>query len=548
MPAVVLNTLRVKMTVKKQISLKNGFYSLLFIAVFCFAYSCQHGKPATIKIERDTTITPANAYSNLFFDSTSLENYLQKTQWHDSLKQAMRNFYNSRNYQFAWFNEEGFTEQAFHFQNLLNDYLSYSKDSVVFNPFIKQLLDSAQLQKQPLQLWDSTLFKAEMGISSSFLRYARRAYQGNINLRQTDLNWFIPRKRIDPVAMLDSFTNKNAATQEPVNRQYHLLKEKLLRYYEMQQQGDFPPIPSTAKSYRLGDSSPAITALKKRLHSLGDYPLKDTLPFFSNEVKKAVIQFQKRYGLKQDGIAGGATLRYLNEAPEERIRQILINMERMRWIPAQPEGDFILVNIPQYRLTVFEGGKPAFGMDIVVGTMQHRTVIFTGNMKYVVFAPYWNVPPGILKNEVWPAIQRNPDYLEKNHMEWFNNTVRQTPGPWNALGRVKFLFPNSYNIYLHDTPAKSLFEETKRAFSHGCIRIAEPQKLAEWVLRKQPSWTEERIEKAMSGSKEQYVTVTDPVPVFIGYFTAWVDNKGLINFRDDVYGHDKKMADHLFTD
>jgi len=535
------------MTIKK-VCPKNNFYFILFIVLCFFASSCQQGKPAATIVQRDTTITPANAYSDLFFDSASLENYLQKTPWHDSLKKAMRNFYNGRNYQYAWLNEEGFTEQAFHFQNLLNEYISYSKDSVVFNSFVKQLFDSAQLQKQPLQLADSTIFRAEMGITSSFLRYARRAYQGNIALHQDDLNWFIPRKRIDPLAILDSFTNKRGTViDEPINRQYQLLKEKLLQYYEMQKQGSFPKILSLSKSYRPGDSSIAITALKKRLHAAGDYLQKDTSPIFSNELKEAVMQFQKRYGLKQDGVVGETTLSYLNETPESRIRQILVNMERMRWIPAQPEKDFILVNIPQYRLTVFEKGKPSFGMDIVVGTSQNRTVIFTGNLKYVVFAPYWNVPPGILKNEVLPAIQRNPNYLENNHMEWHNNTVRQKPGPWNALGRVKFLFPNSYNIYLHDTPAKSLFDRNKRAFSHGCIRVAEPKKLAEWILRKQSSWTAERMEKAMDGLKEQWVTVSEPIPVFIGYFTAWVDSDGLINFRDDIYGHDKKLAGHLFT-
>ena len=157
-------------------------------------------------------------------------------------------------------------------------------------------------------------------------------------------------------------------------------------------------------------------------------------------------------------------------------------------------------------------------------------------------------PPGILKNEVLPAIRRSSSYLERNHMEWHGNTVRQKPGPWNALGLVKFLFPNSYNIYLHDTPTKGLFEQEKRTFSHGCIRIEQPQKMAEWVLRKQPSWTKERIVAAMNAGNELFVNVIDPVPVFVGYFTAWVDNQGQINFRDDVYGHDKKLAAHLFTE
>jgi L,D-transpeptidase YcbB len=238
----------------------------------------------------------------------------------------------------------------------------------------------------------------------------------------------------------------------------------------------------------------------------------------------------------------------MNEPASKRIEQILVNMERMRWVPAQPNGDFILVNIPQYRLTLYENGKPSSGMNIVVGTSQNKTVIFTGDLKYVAFSPYWNVPPGILKNEVMPAIRRNPSYLKRQHMEMYSGGVRQIPGPWNALGKVKFLFPNQYSIYLHDTPSKSLFAEQKRSFSHGCIRVAEPQRLAEWVLRNDQSWTKERIQKAMNAGKEQMVTVKKTIPVYIGYFTAWVDDKDRLNFREDVYGHDKKLAARLFAD
>jgi L,D-transpeptidase YcbB len=264
-------------------------------------------------------------------------------------------------------------------------------------------------------------------------------------------------------------------------------------------------------------------------------------------LQEAIAKFQLQHGIKSDGIANTKTVRYINQPADKWIRQILINMERMRWVPAQPKGDFITINIPQFYLTVFENGEPSFGMNIVVGTTQNRIVIFTGTMKYVVFAPYWNVPPGILRKEVLPAIQRNRNYLWRNHMEWYNGGVRQIPGPWNALGKVKFLFPNSYNIYLHDTPSKSLFAENSRTFSHGCIRIQDPYKMANWVLRNQAPWTPQKIDEAMNGTEELYVTIKNPVPVFVGYFTAWVDSKGEINFRDDIYGHDQKMARYLFT-
>jgi murein L,D-transpeptidase YcbB/YkuD len=528
---------------------KKLFPFLMVPFVFTIAACQSTADPAsTTQMERDTTITQANAYSDLFLDSLQLENYVARSGWHDSLKKTIHNFYNSRNYEYSWLTQQGITEQAFAFENMLEEYINYSGDSAAFNSFVKQILDSAT-DNQSFMPDDSTRFGFEMNMSASFLRYARRAYQGNIALQEKDINWFIPRKRLNMVALLDSFTKSpNGLATEPVNQQYRKLKSFLLRYYQLEKKGGFPIIPIEKKGYRAGDSSAGISAIKIRLSSAGDYVQHDTSALFTNELKQAVMHFQQRYGLKEDGVAGGQTLRLMNEPVSKRIEQILVNMERMRWVPAQPTGDFILVNIPQYRLTVYEDGKPYFGMNIVVGTTQNKTIIFTGNLKHVVFSPYWNVPPGILRNEVLPAIKRNPSYLSRHHMERYNGGVRQKPGPWNALGKVKFLFPNQYNIYLHDTPSKNLFNEPKRSFSHGCIRVADPPQLAAWVLRNDRSWTQERIQNSMNAGKEQYVTVKDTIPVYIAYFTAWVDDAGILNFREDVYGHDKEMAAHLFTD
>jgi murein L,D-transpeptidase YcbB/YkuD len=259
---------------------------------------------------------------------------------------------------------------------------------------------------------------------------------------------------------------------------------------------------------------------------------------------------QKSFGLRQDGVITAALLRQLNIPVKVRITQLLLNMERMRWVPEQPGGDFIIVNIPEFRLHVFEGEKKQFSINIVVGKEAHSTVIFTGSLKYVVFSPYLNVPPSIVRNEIAPAIKRNRNYLSKNSMEQTGYSeglpvIRQKPGGANALGKVKFIFPNSYNIYFHDTPAKSLFSEDARAFSHGCIRLAEPQKLAAYLLRNQPKWAEQNIKTAMSAPKENWVTLKESLPVFITYFTAWVDSEGLLNFRDDIYGHDKRLATQL---
>ncbi len=195
--------------------------------------------------------------------------------------------------------------------------------------------------------------------------------------------------------------------------------------------------------------------------------------------------------------------------------------------------------------------KKIFDMDIVVGTSANHTVIFNDTLKYVVFSPYWNIPRSIVRNEILPGIRKNQNYLASKNMEQtgFSNglpVIRQRPGGNNALGRVKFIFPNSYSIYFHDTPSKSLFEKKERAFSHGCVRLAEPEKMAQYLLRNEAKWTKNEIRKAMNSSKEKWVALKEPVPVLITYFTSWISTDGLLNFREDIYDHDKKMAERLF--
>lgn len=220
-------------------------------------------------------------------------------------------------------------------------------------------------------------------------------------------------------------------------------------------------------------------------------------------------------------------------------------MERTRWLPIDVRGRYLAVNIPEFVLHAYYDDSLLWNMNVVVGKDVNKTVIFAGKISEIVFSPYWNVPPGILKKEVLPGIQKDKTYLEKHHMEMFGGTVRQKPGPWNSLGAVKFLFPNSHSIYLHDTPSKNLFQESKRAFSHGCIRVAEPQRLAMYLLNDNTSYTEEKIVQAMNSGKEQFAVVKDPMPVFITYFTAWVDRQGQLNFREDIYNRDRELADLL---
>jgi len=526
--------------------------ALLLLAIVILLYGCnQPGNGAQAQqTTRDTTITINTSYSNIFFDSTQMERFISKQNFHDSLKKRMRNFYNARNYQFAWFFNEGIAEYASSFYDIYDDYINYSQDPALKNPELQKLYDSITIGNFNYNINDTIVLKTELLLTAQFFRYSRRAYQGRNQLDARELDWFIPRKKIDPSSLLDSLLyhkGRNLSAYEPVNRQYNLLKNYLLKYYEIQKQGGWSSIKADKKNYKIKDSSLVITAVKKRLYVTGDLTTNDKTAIFTKELEDAVKSFERRYGMKEDGMITTAFITEVNQPIKERVQQILINMERIRWMPAQPATDYLLVNIPEFRLHVYEKGDYIWSTNVVVGTEVNNTVIFSGNLKYIVFSPYWNVPSSILRKEILPAIARNKNYLSRNHMEWYGGGVRQKPGPWNALGLVKFLFPNNYSIYLHDTPSKSLFSAEKRTFSHGCIRVSEPKKLAQFILRNDTNWDSVKITKAMNAGKEQFYNIKEPIPVFVGYFTAWVDRDGKLNFRDDVYGHDKKMKARLFT-
>lgn len=530
--------------------MKTGLH--LFFAFVIIIYGCNQGRNgAQAQVTpRDTSITSFTSYSEIFFDSTQMEKFISKQHFHDSLIKHIRNYYNGRNYQFAWFFKEGMADYTSSFYEVYNDFIIYSLDSSLKNKLLTQLYDSLTNGNFNYNPADSIVLKTELLLTAQFFRYSRRAYQGNNQLDARELEWYIPRKKIDPSALLDSLLfhkGKNLSEYEPVNRQYNLLKEYLLKYHEIEKRGNWSIIKADKKSYKLNDNSTTLSAIKKRLYLTGDMLKEDTTTVFTKELEDAVRSFEKRNGLKEDGVITSTFLNEINRPIKDRLQQILVNMERIRWVPAQPTTDYLVVNIPEFRLHVFEKGEYRWSTNVVVGTAANNTVIFSGTLKQIVFSPYWNVPASILRKEILPAIARNKNYLARNNMEWYGDGVRQKPGPDNALGLIKFLFPNNFHMYLHDTPAKSLFNAEKRTFSHGCIRVQEPKRLAEFLLRNEPDWDSLKITQAMNAGKERFYTIKYPIPVFIGYFTAWVGRDGKLNFRGDIYGHDKKMKERLFA-
>jgi murein L,D-transpeptidase YcbB/YkuD len=260
-----------------------------------------------------------------------------------------------------------------------------------------------------------------------------------------------------------------------------------------------------------------------------------------------------------------AALAAEKDHPDGHVEQLKMNLERWRWAPRDLGDRYILVNVPAYQMQVMEHDRPVLAMRVIVGSKENPTPLFSDDMTYIVFSPYWNIPESIIRKETIPHMVKDPDYLERNHIEvvgtngkdvmdpkavdWSNDAeverlhFRQEPGPENALGLVKFIFPNHFNVYLHDTPQDKLFSKPVRALSHGCIRIENPVALAHYVLRDQPEWTPERISEAMNAKRERAVTLKDRLPVHIGYWTAWVEPDGkTVTYTDDPYGIDAAQA------
>ena len=533
----------------------NPFKSILTAFIFCsflFLINCNSNKKKVVY--RNDSINPQTSYNNRFLDSTHLENFIESQ---DSLKKyrdQFFQFYEQRNFEFAWFDSDGMTEQAHSFYNLQENLINNLNDSSLYNEGLqKQYEWLSENENAKKIIYDSIALTEELLFTGQFFRYAAKVYHGS-NINAEELGWFIPRKKVNYTRLLDTLvdgTEKPLNEYEPLNKQYRLLEKYLVRYTQLKKKNNWQTI-TLGKRLVVGDKNVIISEIKNKLFLLGDYNKLDTTLLFDTTLVIALKQFQRRFGLVENGKINLKTIEKLNFSYGDMIEKILINMERARWMPPDTaKVDRVVVNIPDYKLSVYDAGKYSFSMPVVVGTEAHNTVIFSGNIRYIVFSPYWNVPTSITKKEVMPAMERNKNYLKKNNMEIIKYNglipeVRQKPGLNNALGKVKFLFPNKYNIYLHDTPFRDVFSDTKRSFSHGCIRIGNPAGLASFLLRKQPVYTSDSIKSLMNQPTEKWVDAKPLVHVIIKYFTAWVDENGLLNFREDIYGHDKKMGEKLF--
>ena len=543
------------------ISFRRKHISILIpVVIFSCAFyfqNCRHQingqgrevKKDTITYKPAADLSLPGGFSNqteLYFDSLSIDSFFKKHPLLSSYQKEVSSYYKKRKFRYAWYDEKGLIEQAGNLYNKLS--LIHETGLNIQLPYeteLHQMMDG----DSSLSFTSIANPLLEILLTTHYFFYAKEIWTGLGTEGMRAVEWDLPRKKVSYDILLDSLLKESSnkfLQEEPVYPQYILLKQQLSDYRNIEKEGGWPELKPLKKSYKKGDSAEIIQLLRKRLALTHDLQQNNGRSVFDQELEDAVKLFQLRHGLADDGIAGRSFFQELNVPVQSRIEQLIVNMERCRWMPIAIKKDYFLVNIPEFRFHAYEQDRHSWSMKVIVGKSIHQTAIFSGNMRYVVFAPYWNVPPSILRNEILPAIKRNSNYLSANHMEWYNNTVRQTPGPWNALGKVKFLFPNSHNIYLHDTPAKELFKQDQRTFSHGCIRVEQPKRLAEYVLREQKEWTSARIDSAMNGEKELQITLTKTYPVLIAYFTAWVDEQGRLNFRKDIYNKDHRLAEMIY--
>lgn len=416
----------------------------------------------------------------------------------------------------------------------------------------------------------------DVSLTASMLAYAHDMWDGRVEPAdvRSEHEVYLERSAIDPVELWRSIesdgVSRALATLQPRHESYRGLIRLMDEALATKDKGGYTKV--TENYLKRGDRGESVYTLIKRLRE-GGY-LHAPLPgspadaVFDRGVEAALKRVQRESALKEDGIYGPATAGILNQSVEDRIQRLAINMDRWRWLPRDMGEQYLWVNIPDFRLRVFGDDEEQWSTKIIAGTSVNRTPVFADKLEYIVFSPSWHVPKSIIGNELIPMFREDPQRAVEKNMEitdvdgevldpltidWSEITaadinVRQKPGPANALGRVKFIFPNRHAIYLHDTPTDHLFDNSKRSFSHGCIRVSEPERLADYLLSGDSDWTREKVANAMQAEESEKVYLGKSLPVYITYFTALPDTRGDLRLLADVYEHDPVMLDALSSE
>jgi L,D-transpeptidase YcbB len=438
----------------------------------------------------------------------------------------------------------------------------------------------AALQPMPSPPSSDTIARFDLALTVSAMRFLSDLHSGRPTTERAKIAFKPEPGKFDVPDVLRnqilSATNMQSAIDavQPQYAGYGRAKDALATYLKIAAQGDTKPLPIPSASIHPGSQYPPVMDLAARLSQLGELPPNTDLSaikgVYGGPLVEGVKHFQERNGLDQDGVLGKETVIELNRPLSYRVQQLQYTLERYRWIPATFPQPPIVVNLPEFMLrTMRRQPAPFISMRVVVGKAYGKqTPVFADYMRYVIFHPYWNVPTSIQHAELVPKIARNPDYLADNDFEVVDSggtvitdddvndgvldglrsgeyQIRQKPGKKNALGPIKFIFPNDYNVYLHGTPAQSLFAKARRDFSHGCIRVENPAELATWVLRNNPGWDAARVDATIAGTETLQVDLPKPIPVLIIYSTAVVEPDGEVHFFGDIYGYDRILRDAL---
>jgi murein L,D-transpeptidase YcbB/YkuD len=485
-----------------------------------------------------------------------------------SIRDALRAFYTETGETLAWTGRSGPSKQAEAAVALLASAERFGLAPADYHA-ADLSAEHAVVRDAPASERKKRVAVFDIRITEALLRFGRDVAIGRVEPRtidaaaqpqreQPDLGATLAASRADLDAWIEQI--------EPRHPEYVRLKEGLAALRGAAAKGGWATVPR--RVYRPGAAHPGVAVLRARLAASGDLgAARVEGDRYDDELARAVRVFQEHHGLPPTGHADARTLAALNVPLPQRIRQLELNLDRWRWLPDDLGARHFRVNIPYFHLEAYEDGELALDIRAVVGKRGSETPLFSDEMTHVVMSPYWNIPPTIAQDETLPAVAKDPTFLERQNIEivrvagntadtvdpsevdWDDAAAlealrfRQRPGAGNALGLVKFLFPNEHDVYVHDTPAGPLFSRLGRAFSHGCVRIEEPVTLAEYVLAGEPRWTTERINAAMHAGTEMHVKLETPIPIHIVYFTAWVDGHGGLHFRDDVYGYDAKQIE-----
>ncbi len=445
---------------------------------------------------------------------------------------------------------------------------------------IDNLLAAVQEQsstQNPAPFSPELLADLDLILTDAFLLYGSHLAAGRVNPETLHTDWKIDPGAVNLLASLNSAVSTGdidaaLASLRPDHSGYTTLRNGLAQLRDLEAANGWPVLDDQT-TLRPGDRTAVVGELRHRLVVSGDLdpdlPIDDAT-FFDATLVSAVQQFQRRNGLKVDGIVGRDTFGMLNVPVEQRIHQVILNLERWRWLPHDLGDRYIMVNTSDFWLKAVEKGQVELQMRVVVGRPARRSPVFSANMTYLVVNPYWNVPTTIAVEDILPELQKDITYLAQRgirvlqnweldaseidpatvdwqayHANRFPFRLRQDPGPYNALGRIKFMFPNQFAVYLHDTPNRSLFKRVQRDLSSGCIRVESPAALANFVLKGDEHWTPEALAEIIESGETRTIRIKHPLPVHLLYMTAWADETGVIQFRGDIYGRDQDLAQAL---